>query len=136
LRSQAPIPIPGRVTRIESSSDSITEERLAGIALDQLPPGVGIGELVEATVDLPPLKGVLSMPSAALRRVEQRTGAWRIEAGKTVFAPLRIGVQTLDGRTQVLEGLAADDTVIEHTPEELRAGQRVRVVPRVAANGP
>lgn len=136
LRSRAQIAIPGRVARIESSSDSITEERLAGIAFDQLPSGVGIGELVEATVDLPPLKGVLSMPSAALRRVDQRTGAWRIEAGKTVFAPLRIGVQTLDGRTEVLEGLAADDTVIEHSTEELRAGQRVRVVQRTAATGP
>lgn len=136
LRSQAQNTIPGRVARIESNSDSITEERLAGITLDRLPSGVGIGELVEATVDLPPLKGVLSMPSAALRRVGQRTGAWRIEGGKTVFAPLRIGVQTLDGRTQVIEGLAADDTVIEHALEELRAGQRVRVVQRVAATGP
>lgn len=128
LRSQPQAMIPGRVARIEISSDSITEERLAGLSFDNVPAGLSIGELVEVTIRLPLQKNALGIPSAALHRIGQQTGVWRIEGGKTVFAPIKVGVQTLDGRTQVLAGLTAGDMVIEHAPEELRAGQRVRVV--------
>lgn len=128
LRSQPQVMIAGRVARIEISSDSVTEERLVALSFDKVPDGLSIGELVEATIRLPLQKNALGIPSAALHRVGQRTGVWRIEGGKTVFVPIRIGVQTLEGRTQVLAGLTAGDMVIEHAPEELRAGQRVRVV--------
>jgi HlyD family secretion protein len=128
LRSQPQAPLGGRVARLETGSDSVTEERLVNIGFDQMPAGLTTGELAEATVDLPPIKGVLSMPGAALHRLGQQTGVWRIADGKTAFVPVRVGIQTLDGRAQVLEGLKEGDLVIEHAPVELRAGQRVRAV--------
>ena len=135
LRSQPHAPFGGRVARIEAGSDSVTEERLVNIGFDQMPAGLTTGELAEATVDLPPVKNALSVSAAALHRVGRQTGVWRIEGGKTVFAPVRVGIQTLDGRAQVLEGLKEGDAVIEHSPAELRAGQRVRVVKGIGVAG-
>lgn len=136
LRSQPQSMFAGHVARIELASDSVTEERLVGISFDQTPVGLSTGELIEATIRLPAVANTLTIPSAALRRFHNQTGVWRIEGGRTAFAPIKIGVQTLNGRTQVLEGLGAGDVVIEHAPEELRAGQRVSVVARLAAAAP
>ena len=136
MRSQPQSILAGRVARIELASDSVTEERLVGVAFNQTPPGLSTGELVEVTIRQAAVPNALTIPSAALHRLRAQTGVWRIEGGRTAFAPLKIGVQTLDGRTQVLEGLASGDVVIEHAPEELRAGQRVSVVARLAAAAP
>ena len=136
LRSQAQSIYVGKVARIEVNSDSVTEERLVEIAFDQPPPGLSVGEMVEVTIQLPTARAVLALPTAAIRRIQQQTGVWRIENGKTVFMPLKTGVQTLDGRTQVLEGLKQGDRVIHHAPQELQAGERVRVVASLAAGGP
>lgn len=137
LRSRAQQPLAGKVARIEANSDSVTEERLVQISFDQPPPDLSIGELVEVTIRLPTLRNALHVPTAALRTLKQQTGVWRIEAGRTRFVPIRSGVQTLEGRTQVLEGLAPGDAVIQHAPRELLAGEQVRVVDSLGggANG-
>lgn len=133
LRSQAQLTYSGKVARIEMNSDSVTEERLVAVAFDQSPPGLSVGEMAEVTIQLPGAKSVLALPTAAIRRIRQQTGVWRIENGKTVFAPVKTGMQTLDGRTQVLEGLTQGDKVIHHAPQELHAGERVRAVESIAA---
>ena len=109
------------------NSDSVTEERLVEITFDTRPPGLSVGELVEVTIQLPVVRDVLALPTAAIRRIGQQTGVWRIDNGKTLFAPVKTGIQTLEGRTQVLEGLKQGDAVIHHAPQELRSGERVRV---------
>ena len=136
LRSQPSGVLPGRVARLEIGSDSVTEERLVDITFDQPPAGLSTGELTEATIRLPVVKGALNIPSASVHRFNGQPGVWRIEGGKTVFAVIKVGVQTLHGRTQVLEGLADGDVVIEHAPVELHAGQRVRAVQSLGEAGP
>ncbi len=127
LRSQPQTSFPGKVARIDLNSDSVTEERLVEITFDTRPPGLSVGELVEVTIQLPVVRDVLALPTAAIRRIGQQTGVWRIDNGKTLFAPVKTGIQTLEGRTQVLEGLKQGDAVIHHAPQELRSGERVRV---------
>jgi HlyD family secretion protein len=128
LRSRPGQPLPGRVARIEVASDSVTEERSVNIVFDQAPPDVSIGELAEVTIALPEFDKALKLPSAAVRRVKGQTGVWRIAAGKVAFVPIRTGVQTLDGQTQVLDGLAQGDAVVLHALQELRAEEKVRIV--------
>ena len=128
LRSRAQQPLAGKVARIETNSDSVTEERIVDIVFDQPPRDLSIGELAEVTIQLPPVRNALNIPTAALRTLKQQTGVWRIEDGRTRFVPIRSGVQTLEGRTQVLEGLAPGDTVIHHAPQELHGGEKVRSV--------
>lgn len=138
LRSQPRSSFAGKVARIEVNSDSVTEERIVQIAFDQPPAALSVGEMAEVTIQLPGVRSVLALPTAAVQRIQQQTGVWRIENGKAAFTPVKTGIQTLDGRTQVLEGLKQGDRVIHHAPQEIHAGDRVRAVESIAsgASGP
>jgi len=128
LRSLPGKPLPGKVARIEVGSDSVTEERIVNIVFDQPPDGLSSGELAEVTIALPGIAKALYLPSAAVRRTKGQTGVWRIAGGKVVFVPVRTGMRTLEGQTQVLEGLAQGDAVVLHALQELRADEKVRIV--------
>jgi len=128
LRSRPGQSLPGKVARIEVASDSVTEERIVNIAFGQLPVEFSSGELAEVTIALPGIEKALYVPAAAIRRAKGQAGVWRIADGKVSFVPVRTGVQTLDGQTQVLEGLAQGDAVVLHALQELRADDKIRVV--------
>ena len=128
LRSLPGQPLAGRVARIEVASDSVTEERIVNIAFDRAPVDISSGELAEVTIALPGIAKSLLLPSAAVRRIKGQSGVWRIVEGKVSFVAIRTGVQTLDGQTQVLDGLAQGDAVVVHALQELRAEEKVRVV--------
>jgi HlyD family secretion protein len=135
LRSRPQAALAGHVVRIEANSDSVTEEGLVEVGFASPPPDLSVGELAEVTIQLPPLKNALTVPSAAVRRVGKESGVWRIKDDKTIFVPIRVGMQTLEGRTQVLDGLAPGDRVIHHAPQELHAGEKVRVVDSLILGG-
>lgn len=128
LRSRPAVPLPGRVARVELLADSVTEERVAQVAFDALPPGVAMGELAEVTLALPQEPETLLLPNAAIQHGQGETGVWRLRDGSPEFAPVRLGVRSLDGQVQVLEGLAAGDTVVVYSAKPLTPGARVRVV--------
>jgi HlyD family secretion protein len=127
LRSLPGQLLTGRVARIEVGSDSVTEERVVNVAFDKPPAYLSSGELAEVTIALPLIEKSLNLPSAAVRHVKGQTGAWRIADGKVSFVPVRVGVQTLEGKTQVLGGLAQGDAVVLHALQELRDGETVRI---------
>ena len=52
LRSNPSVRLSGKVARVEATSDSITEERVALVSLDTLPSGLSTGELAEVTLTL------------------------------------------------------------------------------------
>ena len=135
LRSRPHQPLPGKVARIDTNSDSVTEERLVEIAFDQPPRDLSIGELVEVMIRLPTVINALTIPSLAVRRIQHQLGVWRIEDGKTRFVTIRTGVQTLAGQTQVVEGLAPGDRLVHHTAQQLSGGERVRVVESLGPAG-
>jgi HlyD family secretion protein len=126
LRSRQDVALKGRVVRVEIQSDSLTEERLVNVAFDQKPGEIFIGELAEVTVKLASLKNALFVPSAAIKRVQGKTGVWRVDEGKARLFPVTIGVQTPDGRTQILAGLKSGDAVIVYSPVDLEEGRKVK----------
>jgi len=127
LRSRQQKKLAGRVARIEAQSDSVTEEKLVSIRFEHLPEGLTLGELAEVTIKLPSIADALTLPTAALKRVAGKTGVWRRVDGKAHFQPVEAGIQTPDGKVQVLSGLAAGDEVIVHSPVELQEGSKVKV---------
>lgn len=138
LRSRPAAPLPGRVARVELQADSVTEERVAQVAFDSLPPGVAMGELAEVTLALPPTPETLLLPNAAVQHWQGETGVWRLRDGAPEFAPVRLGVRSLDGQVQALEGLEAGDTVVVYSEKALKPGARVSVVDalvKAPANG-
>ncbi len=128
LRSQPQTPYAGSVARIELLSDSVTEERIAQVSFDQMPAGVSVGEMAEVTLQLPATTKAVLVPSASIQRRGASTGIWRLESGKPVFVPVRLGASSLDGQVQVLDGLKAGDEVVVYSQKTLSSGSRVEVV--------
>ena len=128
LRSQSQTSVAGSVARVELLSDSVTEERIAQVAFEQMPLAVSVGEMAEVTLQLPATSKAVLVPSASIQRQGGATGVWRVEAGKPVFTPLRLGASSLGGQVQVLEGLKAGDEVVVYSQKALSSESRVQVV--------
>ena len=128
LRSRPQTALPGQVARLELLADSVTEERIAQVAFATPPAGLSVGEMAEVTLQLPATAPALLLPNAAVQRQNGQTGVWRIQNGKPEFAPVQLGVQSLDGQVQVLQGLDPADQVVAYSQKALKAGARIAVV--------
>lgn len=129
LRSSVRGAASGKVVRLDPASDSVTEERIAQVAFDSVPPGVSTGEMAEVLVSLPAFPGALLIPNAALRQRGAQTGVWRHGDGKLHFVSVKTGAEGADGMVQVIEGLQVGDEVVVHSERELSAASRIKVVP-------
>jgi HlyD family secretion protein len=136
LRSQPGRVLAGRVERVDLVGDAVAEERIANVAFAAPAGQLAIGELAEVTLHLPPLAHALAIPAAAVKRVGNATGAWRLQAGRAAFAAVATGVTSADGQTQVLDGLAAGDEVIVHSQRALAPDLRVKVVESLVKAAP
>jgi len=148
LRSNPAQTLAGRVARVEAVSDSVTEERIAQVAFDPLPAGLSVGELAEVTLALATTEPALLLPNASIKRRADLapdqpgsgdghgTGVWRIAGDTLRFAPVRLGLSSLNGQVQILEGLQAGDRVVVFSEKELTAGSRIKVVDSLLARSP
>ncbi|MFZ3127129.1 MAG: efflux transporter periplasmic adaptor subunit, partial [Rhodoferax sp.] len=93
-------------------------------------------EMAEVTLQLPEAPAALVLPNASIQRQQVQTGVWRLDDGKPVFAPVRLGASSLGGQVQVLDGLKAGDTVVVFSQKALTAGARVQVVPALVPTAP
>ena len=132
LRSNPARPLAGKVQRLELLADSVTEERIAQVAFEQMPAGISLGELAEVTLKLPPAKAGPVLPNAAVKHRGEQVGVWALREGALVFVPVRLGSADLEGRVQVREGLRAGDRVIVHSESELTPESRISVVESLA----
>lgn len=128
LRSQPQTTFNGQVARLELLADSVTEERIAQVAFEQIPPGVSVGEMAEVTLQLPATAAALLLPNAAIVRQQGQTGVWLLKDAKPEFAPVQIGASSLDGQVQVLKGLSSQDQVVVYSEKSLKNGARIKVV--------
>ncbi len=128
LRSRPQLAFSGSVARVELLSDSVTEERVAQVSLDESLAGLSVGEMAEVTLQLPPSARSPLVPSASVQRQGSMTGVWKMESGKPSFAPVRIGSSSLEGQVQILEGIKPGDEVVVYSQKVLSTGSRVQVV--------
>lgn len=119
----------GRVVRVEPTSDAVTEERIAKVAIDRLPEGITTGEMAEVTLSLPSIRNALIVPNASLRHRGAQPGVWVHADGQLRFVPVKTGVEGLDGLVQILDGLKAGDEVVVYSDRDLTDGARISVVP-------
>ncbi len=136
LRSNPGRALPGKVARVESISDSVTEERVAQVSFDQVPAGLSVGELAEVTLSLPATANAVLLPNAAIKRRQAQTGVWVIEAGALRFAPVRVGQTSLDGQVQVLDGVKPGMSVVVHSEREIGEHSRVAEVDTLVGRQP
>lgn len=135
-RSSPQAALPGKVARVELISDAVTEERIAQVAFAAPPAGLSIGELVEVTLNLPAAANAPILPNAAIRRLGEQTGVWVVEGNQLRFAPIKPGVSGLDGRVQVLDGVASGASVVVYSERELAADSRFKVVDSLSGKRP
>jgi HlyD family secretion protein len=135
LRSRPQQVLMGKVERVELQADSVTEERIAQVAFDQIPPALSIGEMAEVTLNLQALTSAMVLPLASVKMHQGRTGVWRLKDGALEFVPVQWGLASLDGRIQVLQGLTANDTVVVYSDKPLSTGGRIRVVDALVKKG-
>ena len=128
LRSNPGNPLAGKVIRVEPTSDSVTEERIAQVAFDLMPQGVSTGEMAEVTLHLPPLSYALIIPNASLRFRGAQVGVWLHADGHLRFAPVKTGAEGHDGKVQIIEGLKPGDEVIVFSERDLKDDSRIKVV--------
>jgi HlyD family secretion protein len=133
LRSDPGRDYRGQVERVDWVSDAVTEERIVNVGFASRPEAMSIGELVEVTIRTADLANVRSVPSAAVKRIDRQEGVWQVDAGRVVFRPVKIGVTTLNGRSQIIDGLGVGDEVVVHSERRLQPQMRVNVVPIVVA---
>ena len=132
LRSRSGQTLKGRVLRAEPKADAVTDEMLAKLVFDTIPqPLPPIGELAEATVDLPALPAAPAIPNAAVQRDGGKVGVWQIVDGDLRFTPVTLGVSDLDGFVQVYEGLNVGDQVVAYSQKMLTAKSRIEVVEHI-----
>lgn len=127
LRSRQNKPIPGKVLRLEVQGDDVTEERFVDVSFNEVPGSIPLGDSAEVTIALPTVADALAVPSAAVKRVNKQYGVWIVKNGKLQFQPVKVGVQTLDGQTQIISGLNLGDNVVVYSPKQLTGGMKVRV---------
>lgn len=125
----------GQVERVDWLSDAVTEERIVNIGFAARPERISVGELVEVTVRTAELANVRWVPAAAVKRLERQDGVWQFSAGRVAFRPVKLGITTLDGRSQIIEGLEAGDEVVVHSEQALKPDARVKAVPAIVRAG-
>ena len=128
LRSGPGKVLTGKVARVEPISDSVTEERIAQVAFDTLPPRVSSNEMADVTLHLPAASNVLILPNAALRHRGAEAGVWLRADGKLRFMAVKTGAEGLDGRVQIVDGLKAGDEVVVYSERDLNDDSRIKVV--------
>lgn len=136
LRSQPQTVLPGAVKRIEQVGDAITEERMVDVSFSPSGLMAVVGELAEVTIKLPQLEHVLSIPTAALKQLDKQEGVWVVQGGRVQFKAVKSGLSTLEGRTQIISGLAEGDEVIVYSQQALRAGMKIKAVTEIVKARP
>ena len=117
-------------------SDSVTEERVAQVSLDALPAALSVGDLAEVTLTLPSTEPTVTLPNAAVRRWQGRTGVWTVQGNALRFVAVRLGESSLDGLVQIADGIQVDTTVVVYSEKELTAGSRISVVESLVGHRP
>lgn len=135
LRSRKGTLLVGRIARVEPRADSITEEVLAKVVFDTVPASLPpLGELAEVTVNLPPVTAAPVLPNAALHRLDNRIGVWRVRQNGVAFVPVTVGASDLEGRVQVQDGIKAGEQVVLYSARALTSKSRIKQVEKLAVN--
>jgi len=134
LRSHPQINIPGTVERIDLISDTVTEERIVNVSFTAPEINASLGEYAEVTIKLPVQEKARSIPTTAVKRINQQGGVWVLQNSRAKFRPVTIGISTLDGRTQILDGLGDGDEVIVYSQQAIKKDLKLKVVPEIVRN--
>jgi RND family efflux transporter MFP subunit len=113
----------GRVSEITPKGDPVARSYRVRIELAE-PDRFQVGMTVDANLIVAERADALLVPATAV----QAGTVWVVEANRVRRQAVRVGV-TGSGRTEILGGLAADASLVDSPPADLKEGGRVRIQP-------
>lgn len=132
LRSDPQKSLAGVVERVDLISDAVTEERIVNVSATGI--NASIGEQAEVSIKLPVLEKTRSIATAAVKRINQQDGVWVLQNNHARFRPATLGISTLDGRTQIRDGIADGDEVIVYSQQAMKEDLKLKVVAEIVRN--
>ncbi len=128
LRSQPGRRIAGHVARIEPESDRVNEERKVEIAFEKIPQGINLGEQAEVYITTVRLPQALLVPEAAIVGLAKNNGTvWTVEDAHLRRREVTLGHRLLDGRYEIVSGLADKAQVVVALRSGLRDGRAATI---------
>ncbi len=125
LRSQPGHRIRGRVARIQPESDRVNEERKIEVAFDRIPADFNLGEQAEVYITTVHLASARLVPEAAIENLAKTSGTvWTLDGGVLQRRQVALGHRLLDGRYEIVGGLAEASAPLIELPRGLREGRR------------
>ncbi len=121
--------VAGHVARIGLQSDPSTRELEVEVGLDSTPRRYAIGEEAQAIIRTGQVAGMM-FPASALLRSGTQPGVLRVERGRALFTPVKLG-PVANGEAIALSGLETGMQLIAR-PGGIKPGARVRPATRAA----
>jgi RND family efflux transporter MFP subunit len=122
----------GQIVRIAPATQAGTRSVPIYIALDNRDPSVRAGLFAQGVLAIEQRKGVLAIPSSAVRDAGARTFVYAIVDDKLIERDIKLGLRDETGtegsRIEVVSGLNAGDRIVATNLGSLRAGSTVRVL--------
>ncbi|MBC7575466.1 MAG: efflux RND transporter periplasmic adaptor subunit [Herminiimonas sp.] len=121
-------PFAGRVVRINPAAEAGSRAITVYVAVDNADGALRSGMFAKGGITLQTAAPLPLLPLAALRQQNGKPMVLKVEDGKVVAQPVRLGLRNDDeGFVQVEKGLAAGDRVIVARLDNVKSGSRVRL---------
>jgi len=101
----------GRVARLGTETDRVTEEREADVTLDRLPPSFFLGQKADVYVETARQENALQVPKSTLAMRAGQTGVFVVDRGRARWRPVQFGLRGRDA-LEVAGGVGEQDRVI------------------------
>jgi HlyD family secretion protein len=112
LRSLPQRVFTGRVARIGIESDRVNEERRVYVTCETCPSSFFLGEQAEVLTTTAKIEQALMVPEILIEKFDGTTGiVWTVENGRLQRRTATFGNRSLDGRAEVLAGIAQDAAI-------------------------
>lgn len=124
--------IPAHVISIVPTADRQKATVKVRIGFDQLDPrilpdmGVKVRFLDNNVAVAAPTRTVVELPSSAIFAVDDKRYVWRVVDNKLERVAVSTGADR-NGRTEILSGISAGETVVSHTSDQLKEGLKVKL---------
>jgi len=118
----------GRVREVSPRADPVTGTFAVRVRLIDPPEGMRLGSTVTGRIQLDAVSGI-TIPATALVRADGKTAVWVFDAKTGTVSLRNIAVRASDATTvQVASGLNPGDVVVTAGVQDLRPGQKVRLL--------
>jgi RND family efflux transporter MFP subunit len=126
LRSQSGKTMAGRVVRIGTQSDPVTQEREVDVAFMKLPVPFYLHERAEVAVETGSMTDTKMIPARLLTFRNDKAGVWTLKQNRAHWQPVKVAGRT-DEKAAIASGLKASDTLLipDATKKALSEGMKI-----------